>query len=391
MARKDALIREFAEERQRQLMDGRFDLVRADVRFLDPHTVQLSTGDQLRARHFVIATGSHPSPHPHFSTDAIPALTSDELIALPELPSSMVILGGGAIAVEFAQLLTRFGVQVTVIQRSAHVLRGFDTDVATVLEEVLQREGVRLFTGTELLSARLEAGSKLVEFRQRDELRTVQADEVLVAMGRTPNTRSLDLAKAGVRLDGERIRTDTQMRTSAPHIFAAGDCTGPHDVVHVAVQQGEIAGHNIAHAHKPREMDYRLLIQVVFTEPQAAMVGLSEAAARARGMPYAAASHRFDDHGKSLIMDFRDGFVKLLADNIRGEILGGICVGPSGGELIHEIVAAMYRHLTVTELALMPHYHPTLAEIWTYPAEELARKLFPQSSLQETLSSREGV
>jgi pyruvate/2-oxoglutarate dehydrogenase complex dihydrolipoamide dehydrogenase (E3) component len=122
----------------------------------------------------------------------------------------------------------------------------------------------------------------------------------------------------------------------------------------------------------PRAMDYRLLINVVFTDPQAACVGLTEARARAQGRDFIAASYPFNDHGKSLLMEAKDGFVKLLADPRTGEILGGACVGPSGGELLHEIVVAMAKRMTVAELAALPHYHPTLAEIWTYPAEELA-------------------
>jgi pyruvate/2-oxoglutarate dehydrogenase complex dihydrolipoamide dehydrogenase (E3) component len=141
------------------------------------------------------------------------------------------------------------------------------------------------------------------------------------------------------------------------------------------VQQGEIAAHNIIHPRKPRRMDYRLLTNVVFTDPQVATVGLTEKAATAQGIPYRAASYPFNDHGKSLIMEALDGFVKLLANPRTGEILGGCCVGPVGGELIHEISTAMAKRMTVRELAAMPHYHPTLAEIWTYPAEELADRL----------------
>jgi pyruvate/2-oxoglutarate dehydrogenase complex dihydrolipoamide dehydrogenase (E3) component len=165
------------------------------------------------------------------------------------------------------------------------------------------------------------------------------------------------------------------MQTSAPHIYAAGDCTGPHEIVHIAVQQGEIAGHNIAHPGQARRIDYRLLSHVLFTDPQIGTVGLTEKEAKARNVPCLAASYPFNDHGKSLIMDAKDGFVKLLADPKTGEILGGCCVGPMGGELIHEIIAAMAKRMTVHELAAMPHYHPTLAEIWTYPAEELAGRI----------------
>jgi len=167
------------------------------------------------------------------------------------------------------------------------------------------------------------------------------------------------------------------MQTSAPHIFAAGDCTGSHDIVHTAVTQGEVAAHNIIKPKVPRRMDYRLLLSVVFTEPQVAFVGLTEKEAAVRGIKFLAASYPFNDHGKSLLMEAKDGFVKLLANPQTGEILGGSCVGPSGGELIHEIVVAMAKRMTVHELALMPHYHPTLAEIWTCPAEQLAEQIQP--------------
>jgi pyruvate/2-oxoglutarate dehydrogenase complex dihydrolipoamide dehydrogenase (E3) component len=122
-------------------------------------------------------------------------------------------------------------------------------------------------------------------------------------------------------------------------------------------------------------MDYRLLTEVIFTEPQVAQVGLTEKRANVGNIPYEVASYPFNDHGKSLLMEARDGFVKLLADPASGEIIGGTCVGPVGGELIHEIVAGMSKRMTVHELAAMPHYHPTLAEIWSYPAEELAGRI----------------
>src|SRR5262249_27897297 len=164
-------------------------------------------------------------------------------------------------------------------------------------------------------------------------------------------------------------------QTNVPNIYAVGDCTGLHEIVHIAIQQGEIAAHNIAGPESARHMSYRLLTEVIFTDPQIASVGLTEKAADLRNVPYLAASYPFNDHGKSLIMEAKDGFVKLLADPTTGEIIGGSCAGPAGGELIHEIIAAMAKRMTVHELAAMPHYHPTLAEIWTYPSEELAEKI----------------
>jgi pyruvate/2-oxoglutarate dehydrogenase complex dihydrolipoamide dehydrogenase (E3) component len=375
MARKDGLIKEFADYRAQQLSGGKFKFIRALARFTDPNTLALDNGQSLTARHFVISTGSVVARPPLPQLSGIGYLTSDEALTLKRPPKSLIVLGGGAVAVEFAQLFARFDVEVALIQRGAHLLKEFDSDAAITLETVFQREGVRLVTNTQLLDAHLDGKSKVVTFLHEGKKTEARAEEILFALGRSPNTASLDLDKAGVATDRGRIIANERMQTSAPHIYTAGDCTGPHEIVHIAVQQGEIAAHNIAHPDRPRALDYRLLLTVVFTEPQIATVGLTEKEAGTRGIACLAASYPFNDHGKSLIMEARDGFVKLLADPKSGEILGGACVGPVGGELIHEIVTAMAKRMTVHELAATPHYHPTLAEIWTYPAEELAHQI----------------
>ncbi|MBE7504468.1 MAG: NAD(P)/FAD-dependent oxidoreductase [Verrucomicrobiales bacterium] len=373
--RKDDLVRGWADYRREQLSQGRFSLIRAHARFLDPHRVALSDGATLAARHFVIATGSVVSPPPLPDLHAVGYLTSDEVLTLDKLPRSLIVLGGGPVALELAQCLARLDVAVTVVQRSAHVLRGFDEDAAQVVEAALRRETLRVFTGTRLLGVTRDAGGKSARFEHAGRVETVTAEEILLALGRSPNTATLDLDQAGVRTDQGRILANAEQQTSAPHIFAAGDCCGPHDLVHLAVQQGEVAGHNLAHPHRRRHMDYRLLVRVVFTEPQVAAVGLTEKEARAAGREFLTASYSFADHGKALILAATEGFVKLLADTRTGEILGGSVVGPLGSELIHEIVVAMHGRMTVGQLASLPHYHPTLAEIWTYPAEQLASRI----------------
>jgi pyruvate/2-oxoglutarate dehydrogenase complex dihydrolipoamide dehydrogenase (E3) component len=372
MARKNRLIKEFADERVRQLTEGSFQFVRALARFADPHTLALSNGTTLRARNMIISTGSVVVAPPLASLREVGYLTSDEALALARPPRSLIVLGGGAVAAEFAQFFARFGVEVTVIQRSAHLLRNYDEDAARELEKVFRREGMKVLTGSKLLSARRNGALKEVAIEHQGQAARVEAEEILFALGRVANIASLALEKAGVATAHGAILTNERMETSVPHIYAAGDCTGPHEIVHIAIQQGETAAHNIAHPGHPRRIDYRLLLSVVFTEPQLATIGLSEKEAVARAIAYRAASYPFNDHGKSLIMEAKDGFVKLLADPLTGEIIGGSCVGPLGGELIHEIVAAMAKRMTVRELAAMPHYHPTLSEIWAYPAEELA-------------------
>jgi len=378
MARKNAQIKDFADFRGQQLDAGKFKFIRANARFLDAHTVELSNGKKITAKQFVIATGSRVAPSPLPQLDEVGFITSDEAVALKKLPKSLIILGGGAIACEFAQFFARFGVKVTLIQRSETILKEFDAEAGIEVAKVFRREGISVFTGTKLVGAKRKGKLKSVLFEQNGKTVSVAAEEILFALGRVPNTASLGLENAGVKTENRRVVANGKMQTSAPHIFAAGDCTGPHEIVHIAIQQGETAVHNIVKPKVPRRMDYRLLISVVFTEPQVATVGLTEKEAAARKIPFLVASYPFNDHGKSLIMEAKDGFVKLLANPKTGEILGGACVGPVGGELIHEIVITMAKRMTVHELAAAPHYHPTLAEIWTYPAEELAEKIQPK-------------
>jgi pyruvate/2-oxoglutarate dehydrogenase complex dihydrolipoamide dehydrogenase (E3) component len=385
MARKKAIIKDFADYRANQLNTGKFKFIRANAKFLDPHTVALTpfTVHQkkpappatLTAKYFVIATGSAVAPMPLEELNHVGCLNSDTALMLKKLPKSMIVLGGGPTACEFAQFFARFGVQVTLVQRGTQVLRDFDTDAAAVVEKVFRREGVRVFTGTKLLDAKRRGKLKTLTFEHKGKKVSHSAEEVLFALGRIPNTASLDLGKAGVETKPNgMIHVNEFMQTSAPHIYTGGDCTGPYEIVHIAVQQGEISGRNIIKARSAR-MDYRLLTSVVFTVPHAAYVGLTEKAAKAQKIAYLAASYPFDDHGQSILMNQTDGFVKLLANPKTGEIIGGQCVGPLGGELLHEIVTAMAKRMTVHELAATPHYHPTLTEIWTYPAEELAEKI----------------
>ena len=375
MGRKNAMVKDFADYRAQQLTAGKFELIRATAHFTDLHTVSLSNGRALTAKHFVLATGSAvaPTPLPHLSQGGY--LTSDSALQLTRLPRSIIVLGGGAVALEFAQFFARFGVKVTVIQRSPHVLHEMDSDAAAVVEEVFRREGITVYTDTKITDARRLGSLKEVFFEHRGEPTRALAEEIFFALGRIPNVAPLALDKIGVELEYGRIVTNHQMQTSAPHIYAVGDCTGLHEIVHIAVQQGEIAAHNIVSTGQMKSMDYRLVTEVVFTDPQIASVGLTEKRAHVRNVPYLTAKYPFNDHGKSLIMEAKDGFVKVLAEPQTGEIIGGACVGPMGGELIHEIIAAMHKRMTVHELAAMPHYHPTLAEIWTYPAEELMQQI----------------
>ncbi len=383
MARKDAVVSEFAAYRRKQLLAGAFDFIRDQARFVDPHRIRLASGREIAAAHFVVSTGSVVRRPALPGLEAAGYLTSDDALRLSRAPQSLIVLGGGAVAVEFAQFFQRLGTRVSLIQRSRTILKEFDADAAIEVEQALRAEGMALLVGARFISASAAEGGKEVRFEHEGERKTIKAEEILMALGRSPNTAGLHLHRASVETAAGRIVCNAQMQSSAPHIFAAGDCTGPHEIVHLAVRQGEIAARNIASPERAETLDDRLFIGAVFTDPQIARTGLTEREAQAQDIAYCTACYPFNDHGKSILMDAKHGFVKLIAAAKTGEILGGTCVGPSGAELIHEITVAMAKRMTVGELAKVPHYHPTLAEIWSYPAEALAAQIADEQTVEE--------
>ena len=248
-----------------------------------------------------------------------------------------------------------------------------DEDLAQPVEARFREEGMTVLTNTRLHRFALNGAQKIAHFTHEGEEKDVSAKMILLALGRRPNIDGLNLEAAQVEVQQGNVVVDDAMRTSQPHVYAVGDVNGLHEIVHIAIQQGEIAGWNACRPRAAsRRYDDRLKTQVVFTDPQIASVGLSEKECLDRGIPYHRASYPFDDHGKSMTMGETHGHVKLLASPEDGKILGAHIVGPEAAELIHELIAVMYYHGTVHDLVRMPHYHPTLSEIVTYPAEELA-------------------
>ncbi len=386
IARKRRLISEFAEYRQEQLESKRFDLFRGQARFRDAEHLEISLRDGgtevVHAKTVLVATGSVIAHLDIPGLDEAGYLTSDDVLERPSLPKSIVVLGGGAIALEMAHYYQALGTQVRLIQRSPQILKVADKDVADALQKALEKRGMEIHTGTELLGVEMKDGQRCVRFKQGEAEHMVSADEILMATGRSPNTASLNLEAAGVATSSRgSITVGSDQASSQPSIFAAGDVASPLEVVHVAITQGENAAHNAAiHLGKAPEdsrkhTDYRLKLFGIFTEPEVGMVGMTESEAEEEGIPFMSATYPFDDHGKSMVSHALDGFVKLIARKDDGRLLGGAVVGPHGVELIHEITIAMHFHATASQLATIPHYHPTLSEIWTYPAEDLAEML----------------
>ncbi len=379
IARKRRIIGGFADYRRQQLEEGNFAFLRGRAAFSDPHTVEIILGDcskqSLTSRFFLIATGSSINWPDVPGLKEAGCLTSDDVLDSADIPEAIIILGAGPVALEMAHYYNALGRKVTVIQRGEHLLKGVDEDVSAVVKTAFQRRGMDIFTETQLVRVERSGDTRRVVFTHDGQEISVEAPAVLNALGRRPNVQGMHLEKAGLVIKRE-VPANGHQQTPVPHIFAAGDCTGPYEIVHIAIEQGEMAARNASRLLKNKgeleSMDYRLKLYAVFTEPQVAAVGLSEAEVKESGRDYLTASYPFNDHGKSEIMNEMDGFVKLVVDQSSREILGGSVVGPHASDLIQEIVVAMRFRCTAGQLALIPHYHPTLAEIWTYPASELA-------------------
>ncbi|QYM80470.1 NAD(P)/FAD-dependent oxidoreductase [Horticoccus luteus] len=375
-ARKKKIIREFADYRADALKSAPFDLIRAFARFEDAHTLALSTGHRLRAKKFLIATGSQVSVPPIAGLAETKFWTSDDVLELDFVPRSVVVLGGGIVACELAQFLRRIGSQVTLIQRSAHVLRDHSPDAAAVVQQALVDDGIELFTNTKLEGITHDRHGVCVTFVHRKKRLRRRAAHLFNALGRQPNTAALNLAGIGVSTrPNEQIVTNRWQQSSLPHIYAAGDCAGPVEIVHIAIQQGELAARHAAGVEAVRPVNFDHLLSVVFTDPQLASIGLLEHDLTARDLPFVVASYPFNDHGKSILMDANYGFVKVVAEPNRGRILGAEIVGKDAGELIHAFSGPLAMRATVFDLLKAPWYHPTLAEIITYPLEEIAEKI----------------
>jgi pyruvate/2-oxoglutarate dehydrogenase complex dihydrolipoamide dehydrogenase (E3) component len=381
-ARKQHLIGGFGAHRRRQLRRGKFTFLRGRVSFLDAHTLLLERGKRrelVTASTFIVATGSVVQKVLIPGLEEAGYWTSDTALDAGKIPRRLAVLGGGVIAVELGQFFSRVGAKTTLLQRSRRIVRTYDPDVSVELQRAFAAEELEVVTGVKLQEVRATGKGKKIFYRCGSKKKDLVVDEILVALGRVPALEGLKLENAGVTVTNGRLKTDDRMATSVPHIFAAGDVAGPHEVVHIAIQQGECAARNAVRelrgGGEVEHVDYRLKALVTFTDPEIASVGLTETEAKAQGIDFLTAKYPFKDHGKAMIGGHEFGFVKILAEKTRGEIIGAQIIGPHASDLIHELIAVMRYRGTVHELALMPHYHPTLAEIVTYPAEELMEKL----------------
>ncbi len=370
--RKKKIIGEFADYRAEQLQSGNFHLFRQSARFVDGKTIRLDDGTELTADAFLVSTGSLVSFPPLPGLEPGSAMTSNNVLDLDHLPESVIVLGGGVVACELTQFLNRMGSKVVQIQRSPLILREASTSSAEVVMQAFRDEGIELHTGTRITGIERIDDVFRVTFETDGREVVKEAVYLFNALGRKPNTTNLGLENAGVeRLPSGHINTNSVQQSTNPIIYAAGDAAGPHEIVHVAILQGEVAARHAAGLN-PEPVNYDHLTKIIFTDPQIAATGMAETELQDKNIPYSTADYPFDDHGKSILMEAKYGYVKIWADPSRGIVLGAECVGKDACELIHSMAVAVALEATVFDLLKAHWYHPTLSEIWTYPIEEIA-------------------
>jgi len=329
--------------------------------FTDEHSVRLN-GGTVSAKAWVIASGSSPERPPIEGLDKTPHITNKEIFFLDRLPESMIVLGAGPIAVEMAQAFCRLGTKVSVVQRSGQILSKEDKDMADGVMQVLSAEGVVFHLNASVLDVKDLGRQKEVRIQNsKGGIISLKAEQILVAMGRTPNLKGLNLEKAGVEFDRKGVRVDARMRTSQRHIYAAGDVTGEFQFTHAAGYEGGIVVSN-AIFHLPRKADYTFLPWCTYTDPELAGIGMNERRAGEAGIEYSVFTEAFKDNDRSLAEGEEGGKIKMLLDASE-KPLGVQILGPQAGELLSEWVSVLNGKVKLSTLASAVHPYPTLGEI----------------------------
>lgn len=380
MKRVRRTVDEIAEdERDDRFTRHGIDVVHAAACFAGENALELEDGRTLRARRFVLATGTRPATPAIAGIDEAPCLTNETIFRLERLPGHLVVLGGGPTGLELAQAFRRLGSAVTVIEASGRLLPGEEPEASEVIADALGEEGVEILLGTEALGVR----GTTVECQGR----TVAGDTLLLAAGREADVEGLELEHAGVHLADGFVRVDQRCRTSAEHVYAAGDVTGGRLFTHVAAHEGKVAGLNAA--GRRAKVDDRAVPEVTFLDPEVARVGLTEAEARERHHAVRVAVFPMSRVDRARIAGRPAGFVKLVTAKRRvlgraggGQLVGAHIVGPAAGELVQDCAFAVATRAFAGRLAQTIHAYPTMSMAVQQSAAQLFR-------LGRTLAERE--
>ncbi len=369
-ARKDKIVKGLTGGIELLFKKNKIDWIKGTGRLAGKGTVEITEGQKqtLAARkEIIVATGSQPRSVPGIEIDRRRIITSDEAIGLTEIPRSIVIMGSGAVGVEFASIFRRFGSEVTIIELLPRIVPGEDEAVSAELEKSFRKQGIKVLTGTKVTSARAESDTVRIQAQTPDgKTVAIEADYLLVATGRGPVTSGLGAEDAGVRIERGYVHVDRQFRTSVPGISAIGDVItfdepGHPQLAHLSSAEGVALAERIA-GREFRPLNYDQVPGCTYCDPEIGSVGLSEKKAQERGYDVTTGSFKFGVLARARISGETEGFVKIVFDRKYDEILGVHMIGPRATELVAEATLALRLECTVEELIRTIHAHPTMSE-----------------------------
>ena len=364
MKRKDGVVRKMARGIDYLMNKNGIEHVSGSGRIVNAGEVEVTGGEAtrtLKTKRILIATGSSVSGLPFLEFDGETVLSSDHAIALGQAPESMIVIGGGAIGLELGSVWARLGTKVTVVEFLTRIAAIFDEDITQALQKLLQKQGLKFHLGTGVESAeKTKTGIKLTAAKG-DKSLELEAEKVLVAVGRKPNTDDLGAAEAGVELDERgRIRTDAEWQTNVPGIYAIGDVIAGPMLAHKAEQEAVAAVERMA--GKAGRVNYDTIPWVIYTAPEVAAVGLTEAEAKEKGHEVSVGAFPFQANGRAVAGAHADGLAKVIADKATDRVLGAQILSANASELIAEAVLLMEFDGSAEDLARTIHAHPTMSE-----------------------------
>jgi len=370
IARKDQIIEMQRKGLQSHFKKNNIELIKGSGRIIARDRVAVRTLDsqeiEVEAKNIIIATGSSAANVKPFDLSEKGVVDNAGILSIEEIPKSLLIIGGGVIGSEFANIFSSLGTKVTIIELLPRILSTEDEDVSKVIYNVFRKKGIEIFTDTVIEKVEKSGDDFICTTSGGNK---ITADKVLISVGRRPNSSDIGIEKAGVEVDQKGyIKVDSHLRTNIDGIYAVGDVIGGLQLAHVASEEGKIAAENIA--GKNKEMDYSVVPWAVFTSPEIGTVGINEAQARKKNIKVCTGIFPFSSSGKAYISGETEGFIKVVTDSETGEILGAQMVGPRATELVHEIAVAMKGEILVDDLVSTIHAHPTFSESVLEAAED---------------------
>jgi dihydrolipoamide dehydrogenase len=365
MNRMHELVKEDVERQERAMkVDSRIKWFRSKGEFISDYTMKIGE-DEIKAEKIFIVSGARPDIPPIKGAEKTRFLTSDSLLQLETLPSSIIIIGGGYIAAEYGHFFASMGTKVTIIQRGLGLLPDEEPEISELLTNEMKKR-MQIFTNHEAVEVKENGDTKTVIAKNREDssLKEFSAETLLIAAGRTPNSDILKPEKTGVKLDKRGyIEVNEHLETRKKNIWAFGDAIGKQMFKHVANYEAQVVWHNSTHEHKIA-MDYSAAPHAVFTHPQIAAVGLKEAEAKQKGYKILVGTAEYKDTAFGAAMGKPEGFVKVILDRKTGKLLGGHIIGPFASALIQEIVDAMaVGDKTFVPIMRSMHIHPAMPEV----------------------------